>query len=148
MTWILGNLCTRELLRHAPTSLQFPKFEVPEETWDAWNAVFDRLDTSGDGVMSAKELRMEGNTGIPRRRLPTCGVDMLLDCAETKLLQVSEDHKDDNGDRDGAGVHGADETGDGHADGIELRWGSRKVQRHGLRRLGPGAVAEAETLTR
>ena len=31
--------------------------EVPEETWDAWNAVFDRLDTSGDGVMSAKELR-------------------------------------------------------------------------------------------
>ncbi|CAE7945101.1 unnamed protein product, partial [Symbiodinium sp. KB8] len=30
--------------------------EVPEETWDAWNAVFDRLDTSGDGVMSAKEL--------------------------------------------------------------------------------------------
>jgi len=59
--------------------------EVPEETWDAWNAVFDRLDTSGDGVMSAKELRssmllsqeicdqliaaslMEGNTGIARR---------------------------------------------------------------------------------
>lgn len=31
--------------------------EVPEETWAAWNSVFDRLDTDGDNVMSPGELR-------------------------------------------------------------------------------------------
>ena len=31
--------------------------EVPEETWAAWNAVFDRLDNDGDNVMSPSELR-------------------------------------------------------------------------------------------
>lgn len=59
--------------------------EVPEETWTAWNSVFDRLDTDHDGVMSAAELRssmllsqrvcdqliisaqVDGHGGIPRR---------------------------------------------------------------------------------
>lgn len=59
--------------------------EVPEETWAAWNSVFDRLDTDGSNVMSPGELRssmllsqgvcdqlivsarVEGNDGIPRR---------------------------------------------------------------------------------
>ena len=30
---------------------------MPEETWAAWNSVFDRLDTDGDNVMSPGELR-------------------------------------------------------------------------------------------
>lgn len=30
---------------------------MPEETWAAWNAVFDRLDNDGDNVMSPSELR-------------------------------------------------------------------------------------------
>lgn len=60
--------------------------EVPEETWAAWNAVFDRLDNDGDNVMSPSELRssmllsqrvcdqliasaarVEGHEGIRRR---------------------------------------------------------------------------------
>lgn len=36
----------------------FHSKEVPEETWTAWNSVFDRLDTDHDGVMSAAELRL------------------------------------------------------------------------------------------
>ncbi len=38
--------------------------EVPEETWAAWNSVFDRLDTDGDNVMSPGELRQIGSIDL------------------------------------------------------------------------------------
>jgi len=59
--------------------------EVPEETWAAWNSVFDRVDNDGDNTISDAELRSsmllsqdvceqliastraEGKLGIPRR---------------------------------------------------------------------------------
>ena len=62
--------------------------EVPEETWDAWNAVFDRLDTSGDGVMSAKELR-PGFRGCRSEVMRALGFFRVFMMGLTRVLQAA-----------------------------------------------------------